>query len=125
MSAFLAPAFLHRQFRESSLAMQQDQEIMALIASSDHEDEEGMGVVAAVDKILARLEHTKLAYRLSVPPRLMGVHPCNRNGYGVSAIEMQALGVKIFRMGFPGRRVRMESLSKHPRRTALQRSPKS
>ena len=81
----------------SSAMQSMDPEIVSLIASTD---KASTGVVATVDKILANLEHAGLAYRLSVPPKLMGVHPCNRNGYGVSAIEMQALGVDICSMGF-------------------------
>lgn len=57
-------------------------------------------IVSTVDEILRELEQQGLAYRLSIPPRLMGVHPCNRDGYGISATEVHALGSEIVSMGW-------------------------
>ena len=50
-------------------------------------------IVSTVDEILRELEQQCLAYRLSIPPRLMGVHPCNRDGYGISATGSARLGL--------------------------------
>lgn len=57
-------------------------------------------LVSVVDEVLASLEKSGLAYRLRIPPKLVGVHPANRNGYGVSAIEVHALGAEIVKMGW-------------------------
>ena len=56
-------------------------------------------IVSAVDEILKELEQQGLADRMSIPPKLMGVHPCNRDGYGISATEVHALGSEIVSMG--------------------------
>ena len=41
-----------------------------------------------------------MANRLRLPPRMVGVHPANRNGFGVSAIEVHALGEGIVKQGW-------------------------
>ena len=40
--------------------------------------------VSAVDAILDRLEESHLAYRMSLPPPVVGINPLNRDSYGVS-----------------------------------------
>ena len=57
-------------------------------------------VVAAVDKILALLEESKLVYRQSIQPHLVGCHMVNRNGYGLSPIEVHAVGAEIVKLGW-------------------------
>ena len=57
-------------------------------------------VVQAIDKILCMLEEVKLAYRLTIAPELVGCHMANRNGYGLSAIEVHSVGADIVRLGW-------------------------
>ena len=61
---------------------------------------EKLQVVAAVDKILALLEDSKLAYRQSIQPHLVGCHMVNRNGYGLSPIEVHSVGAEIVKLGW-------------------------
>ena len=77
---------------------QKDAKIVALLQKLD----EGSctQVVSAVDMIIERLEAIGLAYRLSIPPELMGVNPANRNGYGLSPVEVHALGADIVKIGW-------------------------
>jgi len=74
-----------------------DSTIEALIASVDEKDAR---LVSVVEDILQRLQEQKLAHTMRLPPKLVGVHPCNRNGYGVSPIEVHALGRDITDMGW-------------------------
>ncbi len=57
-------------------------------------------LVSVVDSVIELLEEKNLAYRLSLPPRLVGIHPCNRDGYGVSEPEVHQLGAEIVAMGW-------------------------
>ena len=75
-----------------------DQEIVRLLAETDS-GSRGT-VVATVDKILGKLEKAGLAYRMRIPPSLVGVHPINRNGYGLSPVEVHALGSDIVKLGW-------------------------
>ena len=77
---------------------QKDPKIVALLPKLD----EGSctQVVSAIDVIIERLEAIGLAYRLSIPPELMGVNPKNRNGYGLSPVEVHALGADIVKIGW-------------------------
>ena len=74
-----------------------DHVIAAQIESIDKQDSQ---FVAIIDNIVCRLMDHKLAWRMKVPPRLVGVHPANRGGYGVSAVEVHALGRDIVKMGW-------------------------
>lgn len=76
------------------MAIIADAEIQRLLQEPDDR------IVSTIDDILKKLESQGLAYRLSIPPRMIGVHPCNRDGYGVSATEVHALGSEIVRMGW-------------------------
>ena len=72
--------------------------IVALLAGIDKGEKQQ--VVSAVDKILLMLEESKLAYRQTITPNLMGCHEVNRNGYGLSPIEVHSLGAEIARLGW-------------------------
>ncbi len=61
---------------------------------------EGGKIVMIVDCILAILLTAKLAHRQTLPPSVVGIHPANRDGLGVSATEVHALGVDITAMGW-------------------------
>ena len=77
--------------------MSADPIIVDLLASIDHKYAKA---VSKVDDILSRLVSQKLAWKLRLPPRQVGVHPSNRGGYAVSAIEVHALGADIVYMGW-------------------------
>ena len=69
--------------------------IVKLLAQTDDHK-----IAATIDEVLKKLEEDGLAYRLSIPPKLVGVHPCNRDGYGISATEVHSLGSDIVGMGW-------------------------
>jgi hypothetical protein len=71
--------------------------IVSLIADAKGE---GGKIVMIVDAILAILMAAKLAHRQTLPPGVVGIHPANRDGHGVSATEVHALGVDITAMGW-------------------------
>ena len=80
-----------------SCGLKHDAVIVQLLSSVDKEDAR---LVSIVDEVLERLESQKLAWRMRLPPHMVGVEPANRNGYGVSAVEVHALGSDIVAMGF-------------------------
>jgi hypothetical protein len=82
---------------QSLQAMPTNLKIVSLIAGAKGE---GGKIVSAVDAILDILTEAKLANRLSLPPGVVGIHPENRDGHGVSAQEVHALGVDIVAMGW-------------------------
>ena len=75
-----------------------DKEIAALLRETD--DGRRAQVVSTVDTILKKLEQDGLAYRMRIPAGLVGVHPANRNGYGLSSVEVHALGADIVTLGW-------------------------
>ena len=78
-------------------SIQIDEEIVRMLAETDAGSRGN--VVATVDKILDRLESSGLAYRMRIPTSLVGVHPMSRNGYGLSPVEVHALGADITKLG--------------------------
>ena len=77
--------------------MSADPRIVALLASVSKQDTR---LVSVVEETLGLLEAGNLAYRLRIPPKMVGTHPANRNGCGVSATEVHALGAEITSMGW-------------------------
>ena len=61
---------------------------------------DGGRVVSCVDSIIEILLKENMAYVMRVPPAMMGVHWANRDGYGVSASEVHAIGADIVHMGW-------------------------
>ena len=57
-------------------------------------------IVGVVDRILDKLEKMGWAYRVNLQPRQVGVHPSNRDGYGLNAEDVHALGRDILAMGW-------------------------
>ena len=57
-------------------------------------------IVAIADQIDAKLLEQNLAYRIQMPPEFVGVHPSNRNGYGLHDASVHALGSDIVSRGF-------------------------
>ena len=74
-----------------------DPEIVQLLAKVSKNDEQ---LVSTVDQILARLESANMAWEMRLPPRMVGVHPENRDGCGVLPAEVHALGARIVRLGW-------------------------
>lgn len=68
-----------------------------------HQD--GIGIVSACKQLLATLVDAKIAYRLTIPCLLVGVHPTNRDGYGVNAMDVHALMDDIFSIGWDSSKV--------------------
>ena len=57
-------------------------------------------VVQGCSKVLGLLAQVNLTYKAQLLPRQVGVHPQNRNGYGLNSENVHALGQDIIRMGF-------------------------
>ena len=57
-------------------------------------------LVSVVDAVLEELERNALAWRVQLPPRLVGIHPKNRGGWGVAGGDVHKLGSKIVAMGW-------------------------
>ena len=57
-------------------------------------------VVQGCSKVLGLLAQVNLTYKAQLLPRQVGVHPQNRNGYGLNSDNVHALGQDIIRMGF-------------------------
>ena len=70
-------------------------ELVRLFTSKD-----GFGQVATADLILAELEKEKLCWEQRIPVARVGVSPVNRDGLGVNAEDVHALGGDLFAMGW-------------------------
>ena len=57
-------------------------------------------LVSIVDEALERLVKDSLAWRVRLPPKLVGVHPKNRGGWGVSGGNVHKLGSKVVEIGW-------------------------
>ena len=82
-------------FLPRAMSASADPEIVALLAGIEKHK-----LVSTVEVVLAKLETHKMARRMRLPPTMVGVHPQNRSGYGVSAMEVHALGADICAMGW-------------------------
>ena len=70
-------------------------ELVRLSASRD-----GLGQVSIADQLLAEFEKEKLCWEQGIPVARVGVHPVNRDGLGVNAEDVHALGGDLFAMGW-------------------------
>ena len=70
-------------------------ELVRLFTSKD-----GFGQVAIADLMLAEFEKEKLCWEQRIPVARVGVHPVNRDGLGVNAEDVHALGGRILAMGW-------------------------
>ena len=61
---------------------------------------DGFGQVATADQIVAELEEEKLCWEQRIPVARVGVSPVNRDGLGVNAEDVHALGGDLFAMGW-------------------------
>ncbi len=62
-------------------------------------DKGSMPLVRAADEIVARLRSVGLAFEAQLPVRMVGVDPANRDGLGICAEDVHALGSKILALG--------------------------
>ena len=57
---------------------------------------------ALVDEATEILRTMGFVYRQRIPPKLVGIHPANRDAYGVSGTEVADLGLGVVSTGFFG-----------------------
>ena len=57
-------------------------------------------IVSTIEKVLSIMEANNLAYRQSVRPSQIVPHPINRDGYGISSVEVHSLGKDISKVGW-------------------------
>ena len=57
-------------------------------------------VVQGCEKVLALLTKVKMTYKAQLLPSQVGVHPDNRDGYGLNSEDVHGLGQDIFTMGW-------------------------
>ena len=69
--------------------------VNALIAKAEQ-----VNLVQSVKQIIAELSAAGLAYQMKLLPRLVGCHPQNRDGFGVSGSAAHELTSSIFSLGF-------------------------
>ena len=80
--------------RRRDMADQEIKDRLKSVASGDD-----ARLVSVVEFVLGKLEQQKLAWRLRILPRKVGVHKANRNGYGIAAPAVHTLGAEIVTMG--------------------------
>ena len=71
-----------------------------LVAAGD-----GEKLVAVVQQVMSLLEKNKHVHKLRVPPHLVGCHPSNRDGLGLSAPDVADLLQSILQVGYVASRV--------------------
>jgi hypothetical protein len=81
-------------------AMSNNLDLNAKVASILKSCEDGVGIVSACKQLISVLMEEKVAYRLTIPPLLVGVHPTNRDGYGINAVDVHTLMDDIFSIGW-------------------------
>jgi hypothetical protein len=69
--------------------------VNALIAKAEQ-----VNLVQSVKQIIAELSAAGLAYQMKLLPRLVGCHPQNRDGFGISGSAVHELASSIFSLGF-------------------------
>ena len=65
-----------------------------------HEADEGDKMVRVVQDVLTFLLERHLVTRMKLPPQYVGVHPCNRDGYGLNAMDVHDLIDSAVDVGF-------------------------
>ena len=96
-----------------------DPEIESLIAQAGADD---CRIVSIVDSIIDKLQKSNLAYRMAIPPQMVGIHPVNRDGYGLSEPEVHALGSEIAATGWSWQACRTQFVSRTTQPARLLRS---
>ena len=76
-----------------------DPKVKALVASVIKDAESGP-LLAGVNKVFNVLRQHGLLRQQRLEPQLLGVHPMNRDGYGISGPDTHSLLNSIFSLGF-------------------------
>jgi hypothetical protein len=79
------------------LLLGMERTIQKLLSSADGDNTR---IVSVVESVLDILKKESLAWYVRLPPKLVGVHPENRGGWGVTPAGVHQLGSKIAEMGF-------------------------
>jgi hypothetical protein len=80
-------------------------DLNAKVAGLLKSHQDGTGIVSACKQLLAMLVDAKVLYKLTIPSLLVGVHPTNRDGYGVNAMDVHTLMDDIFSIGWDSAKV--------------------
>ena len=78
-----------------SVPLELQQQVQKLL-----EDAEGGALVRSMDAVFQALKKANLLYEERLSARFMGVHPCNRDGSGVSADHVHTLLRDILELGW-------------------------
>ena len=90
-------------------------EIMALLEKAKG----GEKLVSMIDKILALLKKSGLAWSQKLLPHQVGCHPRNRDGLGISTSEVHGLITDIVQVGFSPDEVRCICFETDPSKTEV------
>ncbi len=84
----------------SSLVMSLRPEVREYLALKLQESHEGDKMVRVVQDVMQFLKQHHLLTQMRLPPQYVGVHPCNRDGYGLNAIDVHDLIDSVVDVGF-------------------------
>jgi hypothetical protein len=88
--------------------------ISELIEKAEH-----TSLVQSVRQILGELTASGLAYEMKLLPRLVGTHPANRDGFGISPVAVHDLISSIYSLGFDSNEVRCLCVEVRPGDTSV------
>jgi hypothetical protein len=71
--------------------------IYTLLQTAERDTE---GLIGIADRLEDLLKERKLLYTMTIAPRSVGVHPCNRDGEGINPLNVLALAAEIADVGF-------------------------
>ena len=97
-SSCCSSSSLHRRFKASMAALPAD--VKAELEGFLQEAADGEKMVKIVENILDYLKKKHLLWTVKLEPMLVGIHPCNRDGYGVNPQDVLDLIDSIVDVGF-------------------------
>ena len=62
--------------------------------------EAGDGLVKAGEQVLELLRGCNVVQRMRLPPKAVGIHPSNRDGLGINALDVHSLINDVLEVGF-------------------------
>ena len=77
-----------------------------IIVKAIESPESAGGIVAACKMIVDRLKQSGLAREMTLSPKQLGMHPCNRSTYGCHEDWVRKLAADIFEVGWDWEKVR-------------------
>lgn len=80
---------------------------------------EQSSLVQSVRQILVELKAVGLVYEMKLLPRLIGTHPANRDGFGISPVAVHDLISSIYSLGFDDNEVRCLCVEVRPGDTSV------